>query len=335
MDVVLQSQKKSGFIGRNFIFIVIINIICMFGLKSRTALIMSIVIFMVAVFFSSNEDRFCWSLFLIPNIRIYDSLGSTSIVNILLCAPLLFYILRKLMATQSHLSYTPFMMAFIPFMIEFVHILSYNESVYPLYGWILGFIWCCYITLDESISVDKSDIIYALSSGIISSAIIYLINNPWYTSDVINKIMVGYRFEAYANDPNYYSLYICISLAGIIIKQNIKVIDYILLVTLMCIGFMTASKMCFLLMAITVFYLIIGTNDNINKYIRNLLIVIFGCCILYVLRNYISRFIDILFQRTGGNNMNIRAPTVCCHRRGYEQWRFSDVPGEIFLVTYH
>ena len=310
MEVVLQPQKKGGFIKRNFIFIAIISIICMFGLKSRTALITSIAIFIAAVFFSSNEDRFCWSLFLIPNIRIYDSLGSTSLVNILICVPFFFYITRKFLRKQSHLNATPLVMAFLLFMMEYMHIMSSNESANSLYGWILGFMWCCYATFDKEVNINRTDIAYALAFGVICSAIIYFVNNPWFASDIINKIKVGHRFEAYANDPNYYSLYICLSLAGIVIKRNLKLFDYMLMLILMGIGLMTASKMCFLLMAVSLFYLIVGTNDTMNKYIRNFLIAVFGCCAIYIMRGYISQFIDILFQRTGGNNMNINTLTT-------------------------
>ena len=310
MESSLQTTTKPGFLKKNYIFIMIMGIICMFGLNSKIALIGSIFVYVAAICLSSNEDRFCWSLFMIPNIRIYDSLGSTSLVNILICLPFFFYLARELTIKRSFLSGAPILMAFFLFMIEFVHSLSSGNPVLPLFGWVLGFAWCCYATLDEKMRFDKSDAIHALAAGIIFSALIYFVNNPWFTSDVINKIMAGYRFEAYANDPNYFSLYICLVLAGTVIKQHLKASDYILIIVLIIFGLMTASKMCFLLMAVSIFYLIIGTNDTINKYIRNFLIVIFGCCAIFLLRDYIGQFIDILLERAGGDEMTLNTLTT-------------------------
>ena len=267
MEMILQPQKKSGFIKRNYIYIAIISIICMFGLDNKAALIISMGVFIVATFFSSNQDRLCWSLFLVPNIRIYDNLGYTSFVNILLCVPFFFYISKKLVVKRTHLIVTPLIMASLLFIMEYIHIESLSVPIYQLYGWLLSFLWCHYVTLDETVSINKTDVVYALSLGIICSAVIYLVNNPWFTSDIINEIASGNRFEAYASDPNYYSLYICLSLAGLVVKRNLKLFDFILMLVLICIGFMTASKMCFLLMSINLFYLIAGTNISINIYI--------------------------------------------------------------------
>lgn len=302
-------HKNDSFIKKNYLYIaIIVGLICIFGLENKAALIVSIGIIVIAMFFSSNENRFCWSLLLVPNIRIYDKLGSMALVNILLCVPFLFYFIKKM--TSYKVNNIPIVIGAFMFMIEYWHIISSNESVASLCGWVLAFLWCCYVTLDENVQFNRSDVVYALSFGIIISATIYLVNNPWFTSDIINRVVTGNRFEAYADDPNYYSLYICIALSGIVIKHNLKIYDYILMFILICIGFMTASKMCFLLMSLNILYLLFKLISGTKKFIRNIIILILCLIAVYMLRNIISQFIANLLKRAGDNNEDLNKLTT-------------------------
>jgi len=281
----------------------------MYGLE-KNSLIVGLALLVVAMFFSSNEDRFCWSLFLIPNIRLFDELGLGFIVNILICLPFVFYFLKKILWRSSNFSGIPIMLAILLFMMECIHIPGTRNTFAPLIGWTLGFVWCCYVTLDDEINVNKSDIIYALSLGIIVSAVVYFVNNSWFAEDIINKIRIGHRFQAYASDPNYYSLYICLSLAAFTIKEKIKLFDYILMIILAGFGLMTASKMCILLMSVILIYLLVGASGATNKFLRSIVIILFGCCIVYAFWDYIEELLGILLKRTGGKNMNANTLTT-------------------------
>ncbi len=300
--------QKTGFIEKNILYIFLFALCCIIGMKNNLALVIGIAILVTAMALSSPEHRFCWSLFLIPNIRILDSLGTTSIVNFLMVLPLFFYVAARL--PKKKLMGFPVICGLFLYAIEEIHLIANIGSSGPLIAWVLAFMLCCFVTLDEEISISKNDATYGLIAGIIFSAIVYLVNNPSFTSDIINNIFSGYRFTAYGDDPNYYSLYMCISLASLVVKDKITRFDYILIGALVCLCFMTASKMCLGLMIINLVYLIVFTSNTQKKMGRNFVILIVICCVAFLCRDYIELFMNNLLNRAGGNNITLNTLTT-------------------------
>ena len=298
-------SKTKGFIKKNIVFMILAGLLCTFGMTNSAFLVAGLMVFTVAIMFSSDEHRFCWSLFLVSNIRIFDDLGVKFLVNILMVLPLLFYVIRKLSKPAKSVHLFPILGGIVLFLMASSYAVFFQEEVAPLIMWALAFIWCVFISIDDEINVDKNDVIYALSSGVIFSALVYIITEPDYLSNIISYMNTGFRFMAFGSDPNYYSLYLCIALASIVIKPKIKLSDYILAFVLVCIGFLTESKMAMILMAICVVYLVAFTANNINKHVRNVVIFACICVAVYLLRGTILAFLDNLLKRAGGSGATI------------------------------
>ena len=307
--VELAVSNNKGFIKNNLPYMILAGIFCMLGMNVNALLIVGLLIFLVGIARSSTEHRFCWSLFLISNIRIFDNLGVTYIVNILMVLPLLYYFVWKITKEVPTVQKFPLIAGLALFLMVASYAVYYKEAVTPLIMWVMAFIWCSYVVLDSDVNVDKNDVIYALAAGVIFSALVYIIGNPEEMSDVISQLSHNYRFEAYANDPNYYSVYFCIAIAGIVIKDKISVSDYLLMLVLVCIGFLTASKMCMILMLVCIAYLIIGTTNAAGKYGRNILIFVGVCVLAYMNRELVSVFFENLFRRAGGEKTTLNTFT--------------------------
>ena len=306
MDNYLVKVSKTSFLKKNIIFVIIAAILCILAKESSKPLLISaIVVIVLAMTISSFDNKFCWSIFLVPNIRLFDALESTFIVNILFVVPLIFYLFRL----RDFNKVFPVVGAGILFIIEYIHKIIFVSPIINLAGWVLAFIWCCYALLDEKCNINKSDVTYALATGVIFSGVVFLLNNPEFASDLVNNVLVGHRLEAYASDPNAYSTYLCIALSAIVIKSELKLTDYVFIAILIVLGFLTTSKMCLLLIAVNLLFLIIGTTTHVNKLLRNTLIFIVLCFFAYIFRDLIGMFIDNFFKRAGGSNWNMNTLT--------------------------
>ncbi len=299
-------SKAKGFIKKNIVYIILAGILCTIGMTNSGFLIAGIVIFLVAIIFSSDEHRFCWSLFLVSNIRIFDSLGITFLVNILMVLPLLFYLIKKINESAQTMYLFPILGGIVLFLMASSYAVYFQEEVMPLIMWAMAFVWCSVVTVDKDINVDKNDAIYALASGVIFSAIVYVLTEPDYIFNIISYMNTGFRFMAFGSDPNYYSLYLCIAIASIVVKPKIKLADYILIAVLICIGFVTESKMGMVLMALCLLYLVAFTaNKSINKYIRNAIIFVAIVGVIYFMRGTIMAFFENLLKRAGGTGATL------------------------------
>lgn len=306
----LFDSSEGSFLKKNIIYIIIAAILCIVGRKNNIVLIGGLSIIAVGIMLSSMEHRFCWSFFLIPNIRLFDNLEVTILVNVLMVVPLFFYLGTKIIKKEGKIMGFPIFAAFFLYSMEKLHLMSSSMSDAPLISWVFAFLLCCYMTLDNETNIKKNDVLYGLAVGIIFSAAVYLISNASYTENLLENVFDGARFAAYGDDPNYYSLYICLSLSSIVIKDKIRKLDYIIMCLLICIGFLTASKMCLVLMIVNIVYLILTTNDNVNKFTRNAVIFVAICIISFIYKEYIAMFFDNLFNRAGGNKMTLDSLTT-------------------------
>lgn len=299
-EFVLLQQSKS-FFGKNIVYIVVLCFLCKLGINNKTALTLAIVDIVIAMTFSSIEHKFCWSLFLVPNIRLFDCMGTESIVNVLFVIPLVFYVFR----INKKMTIFPMMGALSLFLLEILHRLSAGAVFWDLIGWILAFLWCAYATLDENIHVDKNDATYALVAGIIFSGVIFLINNPNMANGLVLKVLAGHRFEAYANDPNYFSTYICLAFSALVIKKRVRIIDYFLMLILLLFALLTTSKMCIILIIVDIIYFVAGTFKDSSKLLKNVITIFVFCLIVYLMRDFIRIFLEKLIDRAGGNRVTI------------------------------
>ncbi len=301
----METKRDITFFKNNMLIILLLGVICVLGMQYSFALIIGIAIIVMMMFFSTIEEAFCWSLFLVPNIRIFDNLGTTMIVNMLFVVPLIkYFILYK------HISSKVIVMSIFLFVFEFIHTEMDLETSASTIAWVISFILCYCITVDERIHLRRTDATSALVSGILFSTIIYLLSNSWFVENMAKNIFAGYRFEAYGSDPNYFSLYLCLCMASIVGKEKPDKSDYTLLLILIAIGFMTASKMCLLLMIFNIIYLVFFTSFNNSKKLEGnivfiVILIILGICF----KDFVGEFIDNLFKRAGGNDMTMNTLT--------------------------
>ena len=293
----MSSDTKSIFLSKkNIFFMSITGLFSVIGANNTNLLIVAVVTIIAGMVFSSYEHRFCWSLFLVPNIRLFDGLGFTYMVNILFIIPLFIYILDP----KKRKSGIVLVYAFTLFTVEVFHKVFYSNSMIELYGWVLAFIWCVYATLDNTMDINKDDATYALMSGVIFSGTVFLINHPDMTSDLIQKVVAGHRFEAYASDPNAYATYLCLALSALIIKKKFKSIDLVFMIVLFAFGMLTTSKMCMILLAVSMTYFILKMLSNYNNYIKSFVILALIFILGYYFKDTLVQLLENVIDRAGG-----------------------------------
>lgn len=255
-----------------------------------------------------TELNFYYGLFLIPNIRIFDSLGVTFLVNILLAFPLIKYVLKYKFRINAFALFSTLAMLII----ECIHIviLGNFENLFSVISCFMSMLYCLSITTNCTIDINIEKMWKYFVAGIFVSSFVYLVTNPWFTSNIIENVIVGYRFAAFASDPNYFSLYICLALAFIFTKRRYTLVDYVVLMVLVVLGLLTTSKMCLLMMAAVIMigfcssFLNVG---NISK--RYFLIISTGVLVIGILVFYdeIFMLLENFLKRAGlqGNSFDM------------------------------
>lgn len=255
----------------------------------------------ITIMTSRIEESFCFSFFLIPNIRILDGMGASFFVNILVVLP----IFKYLFLNNWKLSRITWLGTFLFLIIEGTHIalLNYFNNAPSEMCWLLAFILCSSIICDEKICITKANIVYYFSIGIVGTAIVYMMCNLDYTRNIIDEVIDGSRFKAYADDPNFYSLYICLTISMIMSIHNKDRKYFFIIAILSCIGFLTASKMCFLMMCFVIFSTVLiqimsyKTENKDHKFVFKLLALIAVAIVL--LNELVVKLITNLLSRAG------------------------------------
>lgn len=277
----------------------IIAIIWSISLNINSNIHIVAILYIAYCFFKYDDGKkFYLALFLIPNIRVMDSLGYTYIINILLSVPLLCLIIRD----KCRFNLFSILGTLIFFLWELAHIIvlgNYNSIPVDISRFI-GMLYCIELSLKKGSNLNYRCAWMMFTCGIVVSAILYIISSPIYNDGLISNITRGYRLAGYADDPNYFSLYICLALSIIFIFSYHTLVDHFAMVILIIIGFLTASKMCLIMMA---FILIFGIYDCVKKVtlksqrkflVINLSIILFGLLIFYekvaiFLQNFLVR----------------------------------------------
>jgi len=140
---------------------------------------------------------------------------------------------------------------------------EYYEDLFATISCFIGMLFCFSLSFEKN---EMPNMHYAwlyFVLGILMSSAIYLIVNYDYARYLIVKIINGERFSAFADDPNYLSMYICLNLSFIFTLSKLNWIHYITTLIFVILGLLTASKMCILMISII---LILGITYNIVQF---------------------------------------------------------------------
>jgi hypothetical protein len=273
-----------------------------------------IVAFVIYMFKFSDLDNYKLCLLLIPMIRIFDGIGITFIVNILLVLPAFIMLVKHKTINIHALRHTGILVFW-----ELLHIFIFDNmgNLLPNISAILPLLFCESLISDkEDISLDTASASRWLAMGSIISAAIYLLDNRDYFNNVVYSVIDGLRFTAYADDPNYYSVYIVMAIIGLLANPNHKATDFILIISLAAIGMLTASKMCLIMMIISFLiyisgYLVSNAHEN-KRFIGKLLTIAIGMTIIF--GNKITLLFGNFINRLVGKSSNFTLDTATTGR---------------------
>ncbi len=309
---IVQANKHDLFLLKNLISIACIFACIVLGYRVSTLFLLgAVLVIAVSIFFTDVENAFYWSLFLVPNIRMFDGLGISFIVNALMALPLVVYFLKGGKKSFNELI---FISIVVMFAIEFLHICAYGSysKIINLVGWILNFYLCMTISIDKDVKINSNNIFSALSTGAILSAVMYILSGFDSIAHVLGGIMEGVRFEAFADDPNAFSIYVCLAFACIINVKKHYIYRFITLIILVFLGFLTGSKMCVLLISfilVSYVFILFFDKDKANKKFA-LFMLISLALIGIICKDYVDLFIGNFLRRLGGANADMNTITT-------------------------
>ena len=238
-------KNKGQFIVLILVFFFLGNYSSAFYLYSALALLL------IKMVIDDEEHNFYLACFLVPFIRVFDRLGVTYIVNLLFVVPLVIGVVKKKIKIDglSTIACIGF------FMIELLHVIAFGNysTIMPTTASIATLLYGLCI-INNQIDIKTSGITDYLCMGVLSSAGIYLLCNPAYAARIVSNVLGNQRFAGFAGEPNYYSLYICLSLSLVFALDEHSIRHYIYIFLLSAIGLFTASKMCLFLMG----FIIVG-----------------------------------------------------------------------------
>ena len=270
----------------------------------------SIVIFLMIK--SKNEELFYLSLFLVPNIRIMDNIGVTFAVNILMSLPAIIYLFRKRIKIETKVG----LFVIFLFCIELLHIIAlfnYNNLL-PAVSCFMGMLFCLSLLCDKDkvINVKKAWVYFV--GGIFFSTFAYFACHIDYAINIVNNVMSNRRFSAFAGEPNYFALYICLALSVVFLFEKLSIWHFVVVFGLIFIGLTTSSKMCFILMAAIVTLGIVYNlvfSFNPKRAMMNFFLFVVLLAIAFVFRNELVLFVNKFMSRSGiiGNSIDIDALT--------------------------
>lgn len=301
-----RENKKTSFYNTNIFFILLLGGLILAGSFSTFFLYVAFVVLALKIVFSDTSSSICWSVFLISNLKMFNGINVSFLVNILIVLPLIVLFIRNFCSKSIGLSIG---FAFFLFFVEMTHIL-WNDTINQmpsLLSWTFGFCILFEALMDANITLNKEDIFDALSLGILFSAIIALLLNVSYAKDIVNRVINGERFAGLSGEPNYFSLYIVVCISCFFNLESFNLKRCFATVLIMLIGFLTASKMEFILilfLGVNMLFLgFFSIKKKQRKYIMILIGLILVCCIVF--RAQIPAFISNFIRRLGGQNAEL------------------------------
>lgn len=307
-------NTAEGFLKKNSVLIVILAILIMAGCFGSAKILYLVAALLACCILRQDvEYGICWSFFLIPNIRIFDETGLTFFVNIFMVLP----VIKCMLSMLKKKRIPKLMLAFVAvFLVEFIHVMLMNTwgTLTSEISWMLGFVLCVYVSLDPKYHIKREEVYDALTCGIFFSTILYLVTNTAYRADLIGQIVDGNRFSAFADDPNFFSLYILLCMASWINLRDRNVYRILSFPGLMAVGILTASKMemiltGFILMHYMLFLLL---SEKIGKKTKKYMAAVFILIILiaFGMHNVVGTLFQHFLDRLGGNSATLASMTT-------------------------
>lgn len=265
---------------------------------------------------NNSENNYKLLFLLLPNVRILDGIGFNYAVNIIYLLIGIKYILERRKCNLT--TYIAVMLLFIWELIHSVFYLNVGTFLFTIFN--ISFDLFIFLLLIEDNVIDFETDINYLSYGCFVSAFIYFLSNK----DTITRLVTSvYRFEAYGNDPNYYSVYILVAITGLLIclknkdKMYWKIIKIFILAFL---GLLTSSKMyvlCFLGLSIAYVIMIFIQKERISFkalgrviLIAAILILLFHDYVSFFINKFLERFNETFYTTALGNFTTGRIDTL-------------------------
>lgn len=287
-----------------FKYIVLFILFILGNSKNVLFAYLAFIFILLCILIESKEENIYMIFFLLPNIRILDATGITSLINVAVFFASLKYILISKRLNKKNLIVALFFLIW-----ELLHLFymgNYIEGIIQAIN--ISFDIYIFLTLSKDANLilkfDKS--YYSMIAGIFNSAAVFLIVNP---SKFNMLFSTSYRLDAYGNDPNYYSIYILICICCLLItihKSQNKNRDSLLVFILAFIGLLTASKMyVFCLLGTFFVYFLSLINKMEKKHFKAFArIILLGSAIFVLFRKIIIMFINKFIKRFNENFYN-------------------------------
>lgn len=246
-------MKNKVNINNDILFYIVLTILFFLCNRFLVYLYIPIVlIVLIKVFKSANNQLFYLILFLIPNLRILDVSGSLHIINILIAIAAIVYISKKIRHFPQSI-----VIASVVFLIcSFSHIFYYDNIggyIFTEINIVIDYVVFLLLVSDDDSGIEYFTSILYLSAGAIVSAVVCLLAQPDILLQVLN--VSWYRFNAYGTDPNYYAVYLLMAIVGLFREMYLsnKILKYLpIVMILMLFGFLTTSKMFIFTLAIII-----------------------------------------------------------------------------------
>ena len=227
--------------------------------------------------FGDDNYRVGFCLMLVPNIRVFDAeLSQTYFVNILMAYPVIMKIIDAKRINITALIHTLMLTAW-----EMGHILTFGYFEYTISNIaciiLLYYVEC--VLTEKNTYIDFANAARKFAFGSLLSTILFIAN--YARSLNIFDYLKNARLSGYAGDPNYYSLYICLSIAMLlIVEDKHKIRDYVYVFALIFIVLYTTSKMAVLTLILILLYffgrLLFNLLSKKSKFIRRIAIISVG-----------------------------------------------------------
>lgn len=229
----------------------------------------------VAICLGDNNFRVGTCLMLVPNIRVFDGLQISFIINVLIALPVFAYILET-----KRINFTALMHVLIIGTWDLMHSLAFNQANQILANFstviILYYVEC--VLTDSAVKLNYSEIARKFSFGCLYSGLVFMLYMALFGSMPLFTYISLWRLSGFAGDPNYYSLYVCVAIAMLfIIAEKHKIRDYIYLFTMIGITLLTASKMSLVTILIILIYFVFrslyGILSASNRFARRVVLI--------------------------------------------------------------
>lgn len=302
------NKDNKIFLYREWLPVAIICTLIIVGNLYRSApvLIAATAMITIAILRSDIADAFYWALFLVPNIRMLDLLGVEYLVNVMMALPLVVYFLKRGIHKVSAVALVGGMVLLA---MELLHdaVLNDMRNLINIGGWVLNFVLCVLLTTDSTVELSKDDVFSALSTGVIMSAAMFFFSGEESVMHIMETLEEDTRLQAFAGDPNAYSLYTTLAIACVLSVRGRDIYKFINLALLVGIGLMTASKMGLITITIELFLIFIQAfnrnkeNKAVRKFAGWALAGVVGLAVAF--RDYLAIVIRNFFRRSGADEL--------------------------------